>query len=189
MPKNENYYELFNREFYWLNKKTYKNIKWENINNHRSYNKYPHKIGLLSTRYYWESEFDYSKEDSLSLIKPSKILFEGMKMRYAEKEGYFIDRNGETICFDPSVYNESNPYLMVRKDKLLEFLAEKNLTICWTMIGEKQIFTPLHIKNERVGIMQMSGYISLDGDGIIKIKDINHRHGQYNIQLSIKEID
>ena len=159
----------------------YGDKEWSEIDSYRLKEKHQHKIGLTTSQYYWESEFDYSKEGSLNMKKPSNILFEGMKMRYSEKEGHFIDENGELICFDPSIYNESNPYLMVRKDKLIQFLAENNLTVCWTLIGEKQVITPSFGRDDNVGVMQMSGYVSLDGDGIINVKDAEHESKKYNI--------
>jgi hypothetical protein len=121
--------------------------------------------------------------------KPSSILFEGMQMRYGIKEGYFIDKNGELICFDPSIYNESNSYLMVRKDRLMEFLSKNNLTICWTIIGEKQVIIPSFGNNGDFGVMQINGYISLDGDGIINVKDAEQAPKNFNITLEIDKMD
>jgi len=110
-------------------------------------------------------------------------------MRYSEKEGHFIDKDGEVICFDPSIYHESNPYLMVRKDKLIQFLSENDLTIYWTLLGEKQVITPSFGRDDSVGVMQMSGYLSLDGTGTINIKDAEHESEKYNIKIKIEDMD
>lgn len=194
MPKSKEHYQMFNREFYWSDTYTffqnpyYGYEEWSEINDYKSKMKYPHKIGLTTSHYYWESEFDYSKEGSLHMNKPSSILFEGMKMRYSAKEGHFIDNDREIICFDPSIYHESNPYLMIRKDKLIQFLSENNLTICWTLLGEKQVITPSFGRDDSVGVMQMSGYVSLDGTGIINIKDAVHESEKYNKKLDIEDM-
>jgi len=194
MPNAKEHYQMFNREFYWsdtydfFQNPYYGDKEWSEIDSYRLKEKYPHKIGLTTSQYYWESEFDYSKEDSLNMKKPSNILFEGMQMRYSEKEGHFIDKDGEIICFDPSIYHESNPYLMVRKDKLLQFLSENNLTLCWTLLGEKQVITPSFGRDDSVGVMQMSGYVSLDGDGIINVKDAEHESEKYNIKIKIEDM-
>ncbi len=195
MPEAKDHYQIFNREFYWsdtyyfFQNPYYGYKEWTEIDGYRLKIKYPHKIGLTTSQYYWESEFDYSKEDSLHMNQPSNILFKGMQMRYADKEGHFIDEDGELICFDPSIYHESNPCLMVRKDKLIQFLSENNLTICWTLIGEKQVITPSFGRGENVGVMQMSGYLSLDGTGIINIKDSEHESEAYNIKIKIEDMD
>ena len=195
MPEAKEHYQMFNREFYWSDTYTffqnpyYGYSEWSEIDSYRLKEKYPHKIGLTTSQYYWECQFDYSKEDSLSMNKPSNILFEGMGMKYSEKEGHFIDENGELICFDPSIYNESNPYLMVRKDKLLQFLNECDLTVCWTLIGEKQVITPSFGRDGDVGVMQMSGYVTLDGEGIINIKDAEHDFEKYNASIIIEEME
>ena len=195
MPEAKDHYQMFNREFYWSDTYTffqnpyYGYEEWSEIDSHEFKAKYPHKIGLTTSQYYWESEFDYSKEDSLRMNKPSNILFEGLKMRYSKKEGHFIDKDGEVICFDPSVYHESNSYLMVRKDKLIQFLSENNLTICWTLIGEKQVITPSFGRGDSVGVMQISGHMSLDGTGIVDIKDAEHESETYNKKIKIEDMD
>jgi hypothetical protein len=194
MPDAKEHYQMFNREFYWsstydfFQNPYYGYSEWSEIDSYSSKGKYPHKIGLTSSQYYWESEFDYSKEDSLRMKKPSKILFEGMKMRYAKQEGSFIDEDGEIVCFDPSIYHESNPYLMVSKDKLMKFLIDNNLTICWTLIGEKQVIAPMGKDEDWLGVMQISGYIDLDGDGILNIKDSDSEFEKYNQQVKIKDM-
>ena len=194
MPDAKEHYQMFNREFYWsstydfFQNPYYGYSEWSEIDSYSSKGKYSHKIGLTSSQYYWESEFDYSKEDSLRMKKPSKILFEGMKMRYAKQEGSFIDEEGEIVCFDPSIYNESNPYLMVSKDKLIKFLANNNLTICWTLIGEKQVIAPMGKDKDWLGVMQISGYIDLDGNGILNIKDSDSEFEKYDQQVKVKEM-
>jgi len=193
MPDAKQHYQMFNREFYWSDTYTffqslyYGYKEWSKIDNHKSEVQYPHKIGLTTSRYYWESGFDYSKEGSLSMNKPSNILFEGMKMRYSSKEGTFIDKDGEIICFDPSIYHESSLCLMIRKDKLLPFLSKNNLTLCWTIIGEKQVIPPSFGVDDNIGVMQMSGYITLDEKGIINIKNTEDEFEEYNKKLNIKK--
>lgn len=195
MPDAKEHYQMFNREFYWsatyafFQNPYYGYEEWSEIDRHGLKVKYPHKIGLTTSQYHWESEFDYSKEDSLNMNKPSNVLFKGMQMRYSEKEGHFIDKDGEVICFDPSIYHESNSYLMVKKDKLIQFLSENNLTICWTLIGEKQVITPSFGRDDNVGVMQITGHISLDGIGIINIKDAEHESETYNKKIKIEDMD
>jgi len=195
MPRNKGHHQIFNREFYWSTAYSYFQnpyygfSEWTEIDSYQSNGKYPYKVGLTTAKYYWEEEFDYSKKSSLNMQKPSKILFEGMSMRYSEKEGCFIDENGEVICFDPSIYNESNSYLMVRKDKLTEFLSKNNLTICWTIIGEKQVITPSFGNNGDFGVMQINGYISLDWKGLISIKDAEQVAKNFNTEIRIEEMN
>ena len=196
MPESKRNYEVFNREFYWstvykyFQSPYYGYEEWSKIDNQLSLDKYLNKIGLTTSVYHWESEYDYSKDGSLGMKKPSGILFNGMKMRYGKKEGHFIDSNNELICFDPSIYDESSPYLLVRKDKLMEFLSKNNLTMCWTIIGEKQVITPSFGRDDDfVGVMQMSGYITLDSTGVINIKGSEEEPNGFNKQIKIEEIN
>lgn len=195
MPSSKEHYQMFNREFYWsdtylfFQNPYYGYKEWSEIDNYQKRSKYPHKVGLTTAEYYWESQFDYSKEGSLRIIKPSNILFKGLKMRYANKEGHFIDEDGGVICFDPSIYHVSNPSLMVKKDKLIEFLSDNNLTICWTLIGEKQVISPIDSRDNRLGVMQLSGYVSLDGLGVINVKDADHKFENYHTKIKIEDMD
>lgn len=38
---------------------------------------------------------------------PSKQLFDGLNMRYADKEGIFLNEEGEMICFDAGAIERS----------------------------------------------------------------------------------
>jgi len=194
MPKPNDNYQIYNREFYWsdtydfFQNPYYGHSEWSQLDSDVGEKEYSNKIGLTTAKYYWESEYDYSKNDSLNMKKPSNILFQGMGMKYSKKEGYFIDESGELICFDPSIYHDSTSYLMVRKDKLLAFLERENLTLCWILEGEKQVITPNFTSDENVGVMQMKGYVFLDGEGIINIRDAEQLPEMYNKSIKIEEM-
>ncbi|MCB4763148.1 MAG: hypothetical protein LGB78_04510 [Sulfurovum sp.] len=190
MPKYSEYYEVYYREYYWS--EAYNFFKqpnyggsdeWEEVNNYR------HKVGLTNIYYFWECLFDYSKNDTLQMYMPSKILFNGLKLRYAKKDGYFIDEQNDVVCFNPSIDNKTNPSLLVKKDILIEFLKENNLTLVWTIIGEKQVIPPSFNRNEDYfGVMQMSGFVTLDGQGIINLKESNADSGSYNKKINIQDM-
>ena len=47
-----------------------------------------------------------------------------------------------------------------------EFLKKNDFSIVWTVIGEKQIYTPMSNRDSFDGYMQISGYCHLDNDKI-----------------------
>ena len=200
MPKAEGHYQMYSREHYWS--KAYDFFKqpyyggyeeWTEIEpKYGTYKKkYVHKVALTTDKYYWEDEYDYSKEDSFSILKPSKILFDGLNMRYSNKDGEFIDENNNLICFEASVYNETNQCLLVKKEDLIKFLNDNNLTIVWTMIGEKQIHTPMFKREDFFGLMQISSYTYLDNEkiknGKIKIKNMDSNHKESLIEINLTD--
>ena len=70
----------------------------------------------------------------------------------------------------------------------MEFLSNNNLTICWTLIGEKQVISPISRRDDRLGVMQLSGHISLDGSGIINVKDADHEFENYHTKIKIEDM-
>lgn len=175
MPESKGHYQMFSREHYWS--EAYRFFQNPYYGGHEDWTqiepeygkdkeKYQNKIALTTDEYYWEEEFDYSKESSFRILKPSKLIFDGLRMKYSKRDGEFIDANNKIICFEASVYNESYQCLLVKKENLFEFLEKNDLTIVWTVIGEKQIHTPMSNRDNFDGYMQISGYSYLDKDEI-----------------------
>jgi hypothetical protein len=173
MPESKGRYQMFSREHYWS--EAYKFFQnpyygghedWTNIDRDTGKKRYLHKIGMTVDEYSWEEEFDYSKESSFGILKPSKLIFDGLNMKYSKRDGELIDENNKLICFEASVYSESHQCLLVKKENLFKYLEENDLTIVWTVIGEKQIYTPMSNRDSFDGYMQISGYSYLDKDKI-----------------------
>lgn len=194
MPEGKGHYQMFNREQYWsdaykfLQDPYYGYEDWSYIDSHQG-TKYPHKVGLTYNSYYWEEEFDYSKEETLGFLKPSKILFDGLQLQYSSKEGEFINDEGKVICFDTKMKYSSFDSLLFNKKLLFQYLKDNNLSLCWTIIGEKQIFVPMNTREEKVGLMQMNGYCfmkeNMDKGGEMNIMsmDKNGKKNDRNITL------
>ncbi len=184
MPDGKGHYQMFNREQYWSD--AYKFLQdpyygcedWSYIDTFRA-SKYPHKIGLTYNAYYWEEQFDYSKKESLGFFKPSKILFDGLQMQYSSKEGEFVNDENNLVCFDAKMKYSSFDSLLFNKKVLVQYLQENNLSLCWTSIGEKQIFVPMNNREDKTGLMQMNGYCFM--------KDNMEKGGKINIMSMDKD--
>lgn len=142
IPEHHERYQVFSGEYYWsaayryFEKEYYGGVQWEYVRGD-FHNK---KIALVMRTcegYHWEEEFDQSKDFPLHILKPCADLFEKMDMVYSEREGEFLDRNGKLICFDPSVHHNSEGFLLIKKESLLQYLRQNNLEIIWTILGEK----------------------------------------------------
>lgn len=198
MPSERGHYQMFNREHYWS--EAYKFFQNPYYGGHEDWTeiepgygtyakKYAHKVALTTDQYSWEDEYDYSKEGSFSILKPSKILFDGLNIRYSKKDGEFIDESNNLTCFEASVDNETHQCLLVKKENLLKFLNDNDLTIVWTIIGEKQIHTPMSKGEDFFGLMQISGYTYLNNVKIenskIKIKNMDGNHKETFIDIKL----
>ena len=138
MPEARHNFQMFYRESYWseAHEYFYGNENWHSL----KHKHYSGDVLLTTENYFWEEEFDLSKEETLNILKPCKLLFNGLNMSFSNQDGEFVDINGDLICFDSSIQNDSHQCLLVKKDLLLEFLEKKGFTIVWINVGEKQAF-------------------------------------------------
>lgn len=145
LPECHECYKIFFREYYWSKafKSEYKDYDWSTIVD--SLKKDVAVVSKTTYNYFWENEYDHSKEGVFSFAIPSKEICELMKLRHGSRDGEFINESGIVVCKNPAV-NEKHPScLMVRKDEFLKALKEKGLKIVWTVLGEKRIAS---LKNE-----------------------------------------
>ena len=141
MPESRERYEVFFREYYWA--PAYRCLDNEELIRNEFYdrttNQFIAHAEVTSICYLWEAEEDYSKETSYSFLIPSKQLFEGMKMQFADEDGVFKNEIGEVVCFDAGAIEKSKTYLLVRKEVLLDYLKKHHKKIMWYVLGEKNI--------------------------------------------------
>ena len=122
---------LFNREKYWS--PAYKDVCKEN------------KEWLCFDEVGYEYMYSFEKacghieDDKSGTINqysiPCKFLFEGMEMEYDSKDGQYIDKHGNLLAV-----TYGNEKILVRKDLLLSFLSQHNLSLLWLVRGEKRVF-------------------------------------------------
>jgi hypothetical protein len=141
MPECSDRYEVFYREYYWS--PAYKTYDVEGITRKELRDKKTNRLiahaEITSIGYLWEAEEDYSKDMSFYGLIPSKQLFEGMKMQYADEDGVYQNEEGNIICFEARAVTKSKNYLLVRKDALLDYLKIHHKKILWYVLGEKNI--------------------------------------------------
>lgn len=141
MPENSERYEMYYREYYWSPAfSCFDNdgLTRKEICDKKT-NQFVAHVEVTSIGYLWEAEEDHSKESSYSILIPSKQLFDGMKMQYADVEGVFLNEEGKVVCFDAGAIKYSKTYLLVRKVALLDYLKKHHKKILWYVLGEKNI--------------------------------------------------
>jgi len=82
-------------------------------------------------------------------------------------EGSFFDNNRNLIAIDPSVMFPGPSALLIKRDSLRDFLRKLDLTILWTVTGEKQLIGSPFRHDEWKGVMDFSGGYVLQDDGSI----------------------
>ena len=168
LPTPGNRSEVFYKEYYWSEAyKFFQNSYYSGDIRRPLYdykmNKHIVDIFLTTNYYAWSEEFDCSKEEQINIMKPGKILWDGLQMKHDNKEGDYLNMKNELVCFDPSVWDNSHSCLVINKPALLKFLKTNDLCLCWIVLGEKQI-----LGNKIKGYKENAacGFYSLNANGV-----------------------
>jgi hypothetical protein len=167
MPEPSDRYELFDREYYWS--EAFKHFQsdhnecsdWTDVRDNDS-SEFIASVSINSLGYRWEEEFDRSKEETLSFLKPSSLIVDKMNLVMGEEEGVLIDKHGEKICFSAEAIYDTKPHLLIRKNVFIKFLDDNNLKIVWTLLGEKNIIGGNLSSNNAYGRVEFSGSFYLE---------------------------
>lgn len=170
MPNQREHYEVFEKEYYWspaykyFGKKS-KSTSYDGNNAWRQFGDSQFK-GVVPVQEFSCGGGSYKAQNG-HVVKPSQYLWQNMNLRQGKQTGECVNKDGELVCFDPSVGTDQPSSFLVRKDLLLEFLRQKKLNLCWTLLGEKQIFHRPALGN-RFSISEFSGAYILREDGTIE---------------------
>lgn len=169
MPESHEFYNVYLGEYPWTSAFLYHNIPYyhhdgwtdraENI-------KIPAKILVTDDQYLSSgSSIDCSTNEAIRVQLPTKFIVDKMKLSQDYVDGRFFDKNGNLVVFDPRVFEDNAPEcVLIRKDKLCDFLKRKGYALFWTLLGEKNI-----ICEKTVG--QQFGRLEIDGAYTLNEKD------------------
>ena len=82
---------------------------------------------------------DCSLDEGYTLYHPHPRLVEAMNLRWTGQDAEFVDADGELTIFDPSAHDDRSAALLIREDKLQQFLRDTGSAVVWAMPGEKQV--------------------------------------------------
>ena len=166
MPESGDRYKMFSREYYWSPAQSYFMTEWTEVQDNES-GKYIAEVNVTAQGFLWEEECDRSKEGAIRFLKPSKLIYEGMKLKHSQKEGEFLDISNEVQCFATNVYHDSTSFLLIKKVPFFKFLQDNNLNIVWTVIGEKGIIGGQSLRTDYLGRLEINGAYYFDKNGKI----------------------
>ncbi|WP_438335742.1 AVAST type 2 anti-phage system protein Avs2 [Edwardsiella tarda] len=172
MPEATNRYQLFNREFYWseafqfFKSDYYGGSDWISVSDQESRAKIA-DVSVTSVNYLWEEEFDESKIETLSFLKPSNLIFEKMGLKNGEVEGSFNDQDGTMVCFATEAMYLSKTHLLVKKEPFLKMLSDNDFAVVWTLLGEKGVIGGSLTSNHHFCRQEFSGAFYFEGNQLI----------------------
>ena len=101
--------------------------------------RYPSGAYHTTQEFSWESGYDGSVEESVTLDLPSAFLMREMPLQW-NGQGRYSSRGGSISAMDPSVLDPGPSVLLLHQDTLSEFLGRKNLSLLWVVTGEKNTY-------------------------------------------------
>lgn len=164
LSESKNRHQMFSREYYWaaanrtFNTYYYGGNEWDELSNRKS-GEIICDTARTAIQYLWDEEFDASKDKAINFYKPTELVYRLLDLKYSEVEGQLLNSKEEMICFDPSASTPTLRCLLVRKSDLVKVLAENDLEIIWTSVGEKLIIGGHFNPAEWVGRLNISDVV------------------------------
>lgn len=143
MPQSNQFYHVYLGEYPDLSAFLYQNIPYyhhSGWSNQATFAKLPARVLVTDDEYVSSgSSVDCSTEEAVKVKLPAKWIINRMRLVQKNVDGRFYNKAGELIAFDPQVFAKKAPaVILMRKDKLCDFLKRQKLSILWTFNGEKQ---------------------------------------------------
>ena len=69
------------------------------------------------------------------------------------------------VAFDPTAYEDGPSALLIREDAMKRFLAENDLALCWTIVGEKTV-TGIRDRHQDLKFTKLTGAYLFTNQGV-----------------------
>ncbi len=84
---------------------------------------------------------DYSLDDTVRMELPAPWLLDGLSARLANgKHPSYVDGDGRTVFFDPSIAAEGPSTALIDRDAFVGLLEREGLAAAWIVAGEKNAY-------------------------------------------------
>jgi len=107
---------------------------------------------------------DYSLDVGVNIDIPAPWLAEAMKLRLKDgKRPIFVDENGATKFFDPSIFEPGHQCALVERQAFSEMLEREGLAAIWVISGEKSVYGGRRSMHGFGGRVTHTGVFAWDG--------------------------
>ncbi len=145
MPESPEYHEIYQGEYEWSPAAQFFHQQY--CHNYgttdewlQPINDCPVKIKPINISYSSETgRFDCSVDASFSLNLPVFSIVKDMDLNWSANAADYLNKKGDLTFFDPAAIEEGPTSHLVREDLFREYLKTENLSICWTVLGEKHV--------------------------------------------------
>lgn len=124
---------------------------------------------------YGSGSFDTDRtiSDHVRVYVPSGFLRDKLKLHLGNDIGEYISADKKLRMYDPSInISADNETILVDKDEFLRKLTKHNLTVVWTVLGEKLYFGNHDYRGQR---LEVHGFCYFNKDGKL-VKSIRYKN-------------
>jgi len=164
MPEPSDFYHVYIGEYPWAS--TFRTEYSSGWTKDWRGSKIPYPVVVPCARYMWESGFDCSNDETVSMNLPSSWLVHELGISGAREKSKFVSSNGDMIAFDPSVDNTGPSALLISELALMEFLRENDYEVFWTVLGEKGFIGGSFSGTEQKSRLELSGACRLESGNV-----------------------
>lgn len=167
LPEQMNYtHELFQKDYYHTaSYREFMAVK-------KSYDYQPFDPFLMREESENDCQIEYaylytSPLEGRTCFRLSETIFTALDLKDGEREGEYVDATGRIAAMDVGVNYNSSSLLLIRENKLKEYLNTTGRQIIWPLVSEKSL-------PHQIGI-QFGGYLSWNGkrwDGLLQQYDL-----------------
>lgn len=121
-------------------------------------------VAMLPTSwsYHWEaSGFDRSVEQGVWGLVPCPQLIQALDLHWSGNGFRFVGPAGSLVAFDPTADSSGPHALLLDQETFSTWLAQRDYSLVWTLLGEKLIHGPDVQRSPR---LYVSATYLLDGD-------------------------
>lgn len=112
-------------------------------------------------QYQVSSENDNTSDEGFSMLLPNKCLYDGLHLRFGDKDGTWVNAAGKLVCVDNSLYSGGHSALMIRKENMMDLLRRENKVLVWPILCERMLRYGYHHSD----YSQSGGYVFMDSNG------------------------
>ena len=169
MPESSASYEVLLGEFFWspiFKDQDYCYYDYQGWTR-GSGNKIPTEVLVTNDEYGRESSgLDGSIDDSIFIDLPCSFLVDDMKLDWRGIEGYWYDDKGRLVALDPTVRYRGPQVLLFQRDMLINFLERHELTLFWTLLGQKCMIEGMMSHEDYRGRLEINGAYILKNNSV-----------------------
>ena len=158
MPESYDLYKIFLGEYPWHPSSTDYLVDWfDDSSSHE--HKPPTPLVVTAASYVCEGNVrDCSVDDGFRGLIPSSKLIAELGLSWDGTHFRYVDKQGDLVAFDPSAAEPGPTALLISERHLHNYLKQKQLSLVWTVLGEKLIYS---MSDDRIGRLEVSGAYSL----------------------------